>query len=193
MLYDPWLDRWLPLLTQQYSGELVLDIGCGHGDDLRTLARAGFRVMGFDRSAVAVALARRRVPGARIEHTDFRERFAVGVPSLGVVVASLSLHYYPWEETLALVAKIRSALRPGGLLLCRLNSTTDRHFGAGRGDEIEPNLFLIDGHPKRFFDEESVSALFSKGWKTLSIQQLHTRKYLRQKALWEVVLERSAN
>lgn len=189
MRSDPWLERWLPLIRERCSGELALDIGCGYGDDVRTLVRAGFPVLGWDRMPIAVSIARRRVPLATIEQCDFRERISSALPSLGLVVASLSMHYYPWDETLRLVAAIRKALRPGGLLLCRLNSTSDRNFGAGNGEEVEPNFYVVGGHAKRFFDEKSVETLFSTGWATVSRQHLRTRKYLRQKALWEIILE----
>lgn len=109
-----------------------------------------------------------------------------------MVIASLSLHYFPWTETVGIVNRIHEALRPGGLLLCRLNSTEDRNFGATGHPEIEPNFFLVNGEPKRFFDAQSVAALFAKGWKRLSQEHFITRKYLKSKALWEVVLERDA-
>jgi hypothetical protein len=83
-------------------------------------------------------------------------------------------------------------LRPGGVLLCRLNSTEDRHFGAQGHREIEPNFFMVDGQPKRFFDEASVRSLFASGWNILSLQHITTRKYVRSKSLWEAVVERDA-
>ena len=111
--------------------------------------------------------------------------------SVGLVVASLSLHYFPWAETQAIVTRIHAALRPGGLLLCRLNSTEDRNFGATGHPEIEPHYYLVDGEPKRFFDRPAVVALFAEGWKQLSLEHFVTRKYVRSKALWEAVLERT--
>ena len=74
--------------------------------------------------------------------------------------------------------------------MCRLNSTEDHHFGASGHPEIEPNFFLVDGEPKRFFDEAAVLALFASGWRQLSLEHFVTRKYLQSKALWEVVLTR---
>jgi len=49
---------------------------------------------------------------------------------LGAVVASLSLHYFSWEEALAITQGVRDVLRPGGMLLCRLNSTENQNLGA---------------------------------------------------------------
>src|SRR5262249_42254561 len=108
----------------------------------------------------------------------------------GAVVASLTLHYFPWAETAALAERVRATLRPDGVFLCRLNSTDDRHFGARGHREIEPHYYLVDGQPKRFFDEADVDRLFASGWEVLSKQHLRTRKYVRSKALWELALRR---
>lgn len=190
MFTDPWLARWLPLLSERAGTAPVLEIGCGHGDDTAVLAKAGLRVTAFDLSQASVAVARLRVPAARIECRDIRAPLPLAPGEAGAVVASLSLHYFPWAQTQEIVHRIHTVLRPGGVLLCRLNSTQDHHFGASGHPQIEPHYFLVDGAPKRFFDEASVGALFSHGWNRLSLEHFVTRKYLKPKALWEVVLER---
>lgn len=143
---DPWLERWLPLVVARADGDALLELGCGSGRDTRTLARAGLRVVGIDLSADAIEEARVRVPTAQFHCQDIRTPFPLPAGTLGVVVASLSLHYFDWPETMALVERIRQQLRPGGLLLCRLNSTRDFHHGARR--EVEAgadNFYLVDG------------------------------------------------
>ncbi|MEG0821442.1 MAG: class I SAM-dependent methyltransferase [Burkholderiaceae bacterium] len=192
MSKDPWLERWLPLLAERARGEAILEIGCGSGDDTRTLAAAGLDVIAFDRSESALEAARRQLPQARFHCQDVRAPFPIEQSELGAVIASLSLHYFRWDETLALADRIARVLRPGGVLLCRLNASDDHHFGASGFPEIEPSYFMVEGEPKRFFDEASVRRLFAKGWRTLSLEHFITPKYSRPKALWEVVLERDA-
>ena len=192
MLSDPWLQRWLASAVAHAGDAPVLESGCGHGDDTAVLAAAGLKVKAFDLSRTAVAVAKARVPTATFECRDIRDPFTVAPGQAGLVVASLSLHYFGWEETVAIVQRVREVLRPGGLLLCRLNSTEDHHFGASGHPQIEPNFFSVDGEPKRFFDEADVNRLFAGGWRRLSLEHFVTRKYLRSKALWEVVLERDA-
>jgi hypothetical protein len=102
------------------------------------------------------------------------------------------LHYFAWLETVALVSRIRDALRSGGLLLCRVNSTKDHNHGASGHPQIEPNFYMVSGERKRFFDEKSVLELFAAGWRRLSVEHFVTHKYAMPKALWEVVLERDA-
>ncbi len=83
-----------------------------------------------------------------------------------------------------------ACLRLGGLLLCRLNSTEDRNFGAGSGTPIEENFYLANGQHKRFFDRAAIEHLFVQGWRPLSMEHMTSRKYLKQKAMWELVLEK---
>jgi len=193
---DPWLGRWLPLARERAGSAPILELGCGPGGDTATLVEAGFRVVAIDRSAEAIAAARGRVPEAAAEFhcRDFREPFPPAVAAdagVGVVVASLSLHYFPWAETRALADRIRATLWPGGVLLCRLNSTNDVHSGAGGGHpEIEPHYYSVNGRQKRFFDREAVDALFSDGWRTLSVEEMVIHRYALPKAAWEVVLEK---
>ncbi|PAU78843.1 class I SAM-dependent methyltransferase [Halomonas salipaludis] len=191
MTIDPWLSRWLPLVLERVNDGRVLEIGCGPGDDTATLSAAGMKVHAFDISSSAVRKTKIRVPSATVECRDLREPLPEQATGFGVIVASLSLHYFAWSDTQVIVRRIRSALRPGGILLCRLNSTEDHNFGASGNPEAEPNFFLVNGEPKRFFDKCSVESLFAEGWNTLSLEHFTTRKYVKAKALWEVILERS--
>ncbi|MGA0570828.1 class I SAM-dependent methyltransferase [Variovorax sp. VNK109] len=191
MLHDPWLERWMPLLMERAGTGTVLEIGCGHGDDTITLTAAGLRVKAFDLSRASVAIAKLRAPAASIEQRDIRDPFPLAKGQAAAVIASLSLHYFRWQDTLAIVERIRHVLQPGGLVLCRLNSTEDRHFGASGHQEIERNYYSVDGEPKRFFDEDSTRTLFSQGWRVKSLEHFVTRKYVKTKALWEIALEKA--
>ncbi|KEZ03382.1 methyltransferase [Burkholderia sp. MSh2] len=193
MFPDPWLDRWLPLINARAADRPVLEIGCGYGDDTATLASAGLHVIGFDLSLAAVAATKIRVPSAKIARRDIRDPLPDDATDVGVALASLSLHYFSWDETVSIVDRVRSAIRPGGVLLCRLNSTLDSNFGAEGHEEIEPGYFLVDGQPKRFFDENAVRRLFADGWNTLALEHVMTDKYRQPKAAWEIVLERPSS
>lgn len=189
MLHDPWLERWLPLLAARISNRPILEIGCGTGDDTATLVEAGFAVVAFDLSPTSAAATQARVPEARVSCQDVRAPFPLGDGEAGAIVASLSLHYFSWLQTLELVGRVQRTLAPGGVLLCRLNSTEDTHFGATGHPVIEPNYFRVDDQPKRFFDRPSVDALFGSGWHVRSAEHQTTMKYVQPKALWEVVAE----
>lgn len=190
MFSDTWLNRWMPLVIERSGDAPVLEIGCGHGDDTVTLRKAGLNVVAFDLSPISVAAAKLRAPGASIECRDTRDPFPEAATQLGIVVASLSLHYFPWVQTADIIRRIWECLSPGGIFLCRLNSTEDHNFGAGDGTQIEENFYVANGQEKRFFDKIALERLFAQGWDLLSMEHMTSRKYLKQKAMWEVVLEK---
>jgi SAM-dependent methyltransferase len=189
---DPWLQRWLPLLAERAGTDPVLELGCGTGRDSAVLAGAGLRVVGIELSTESVAAARARVPhGAEFLCSDFRAPFPMADGNVGAVLASLSLHYFAWDETLALARRIHDVLHPGGVLLCRLNSVNDFHHGAsGPPPDGEDSFYLVDGVPKRFFDRAAVERLFADGWRMLHLEELTVERYEQPKVLWEAVLER---
>ncbi len=189
---DPWLERWLPLITARAGADPVLELGCGTGRDTAALSKAGLDVVALDLSGVSLAAAKLRCPSAQFHCQDLRDPFPLGPESTGVVVSSLSLHYFEWDATLALAERIRGTLRPGGILVCRLNSTADRHFGAEGHPRLSDNFYLVDGAPKRFFDEAAVDALFARGWRVISKEAGTTLRYVQPKALWEIVLEKAS-
>jgi SAM-dependent methyltransferase len=186
---DRWLDHWLALIGERAAGLPILELGCGGGRDSAVLAAAGHRVVGIDRSDSAIAAARARVPSAEFHCQDVGAAFPV--ERVGVILASLSLHYFPWDETVALVDRIRRVLEPHGLLVCRLNSTNDQHFGASGHPAIDENFYLVDGAPKRFFDRAAIDRLFAEGWRVLHKKEGVIARYDHPKSVWEVILERS--
>jgi SAM-dependent methyltransferase len=190
---DPWLGRWLPLLAERSGGRCILELGCGGGRDTATLAGAGHRVIALELDPERVAKARERCPSAEVHAGDVRNPFPLEGRIPGAVVASLSLHYFPWAETERIVERIRTCLPPGGLLLCRLNSTQDFHHGAGGHTILEENFYQVGDLTKRFFDEGAVRRLFRSGWTFLSLEEHTIDRYEHLKVAWEVVLERSGD
>jgi len=189
---DLWLNRWLQLVRERAEQTSVLELGCGRGQDTATLVEAGLPVIAIDLSPSEIEHARALVPGADYFVQDVRAPFPASTNHVGVVVASLSLHYFTWIETIDLVARIHSALQPNGILLCRLNSTKDHNFGAAGYPEIEKNFYLVEGKPKRFFNRAAVDALFSQGWQTLSLEEHVVERHFKPKVVWEIILQRGA-
>jgi SAM-dependent methyltransferase len=187
---DPWLEPLLPLVRARMGSGSVLELGCGRGVDTSMLAKAGCHVVGIDLSASAIAKAKARVPTCEFHCQDIRADFPSSGAGVGVVVASLSLHYFTRDETLVLVQRIRAALSPDGVMLCRLNSINDYHYGASGHPEIETNYYLVNGEPKRFFSKAAVMELFASGWRILKIEEKIIHRYDHPKSIWEVVLER---
>lgn len=98
-------------LLGEVRGKLVVDLGCGAGQNSAVLAAMGARVIGLDLSPHLLEIARKRVRGA-----DFREASALetGIPpgSVDVVFGIAILHHLPLDQARDEVFRI---LRPGGI------------------------------------------------------------------------------
>ncbi len=162
----------------------VLELGCGLGYDTRWLVQAGCTVTALDGSAVVLARLTAALPGpVYVQH-----RLPAPLPfpdaAFDVVVAGLSLHYFPWDDTLSIISEVHRVLRPGGLLVFAVNASGDAEFGYGRGEEIEPGLYAFSGRLKRFFAEADCRRLLATGWDLLALLPLEERRYGRLKRMW---------
>jgi 2-polyprenyl-3-methyl-5-hydroxy-6-metoxy-1,4-benzoquinol methylase len=112
--YGPWIATLLERLPARAS---VLDLGCGCGVPVaRALAAAGHQVTGVDISDVQIERARTLVPDATLLRADATEvDFAPA--SFHAVVCLYALIHLPLVEQPALIKRIRTWLRPSGLVL----------------------------------------------------------------------------
>lgn len=192
--HDRWMQPWLPLMHECAGGGPLLELGCDTGGDTAWLRGQGFDVVGGDIALPALRRCAAAAPGAGLLQFDLRKPLPLRDAAFGVVVASLCLHYFDWPTTQRAVAEVHRCLRPGGLLLCRLNSIRDVMHGAQDGEEIEPGLRRVHGTysmDKRFFDRGELDRLFTRSQWTWSACAEHTiARYAQPKVAWEVVLRR---
>lgn len=136
---------------------LVLDLGCGIGDDACDLAERGCRVIALDYGIDRLRQVPER-PGIELRVAgDLAGRLPFRNETFDLIVASLSLHYFNTDTTNAAVAEVARVLKGEGGLLARVNARGDYNFGYGEGAEIEPDVFRQpDGRLKRFFTPETL-------------------------------------
>jgi SAM-dependent methyltransferase len=139
------LDRVLGSIP---NGGWVLDLGCGAGLIAAELARHG-RVVGVDRSAAQLRLARHNAPTSLLVRADLGDvTFAPG--SFDMVVAFWSVIHVPRELHRVLLERIRGWLRSEGVFAATL----------GAGDNPE-ELHDFHGTPMYWshFDADTNRAL----------------------------------
>jgi cyclopropane fatty-acyl-phospholipid synthase-like methyltransferase len=108
---------WLADLTRDLAPEArVLDLGCGAGVPTTRWLAARHRVVGVDRSAAQLALARREVPVAALVRGDLGE-IDFGPGAFAAVVSLYAIIHLPREEHPALLARLARWLAPGGRFL----------------------------------------------------------------------------
>ena len=114
-----------PMMLDQmrlHRGQRVLEVGCGAGDDVRTIARRvgpSGQALGIDSSPLAVAEARRRSDGRNLP-VEFRvgDVLAIDLPDAAVDrcrAERLMMHVAGDPE--AMVGEMTRVLRPDGRLV----------------------------------------------------------------------------
>ena len=99
-----------------YSPRTVLDAGCGTGRVAIELARHGIDVVGRDIDASMLATARRRAPEITWVESDLADARTRAPFDVVVMAGNVPLFTPPGTQA-ALVAGVRPARRPGGLLV----------------------------------------------------------------------------
>ncbi len=94
----------------------ALDLGCGAGRDTRFLLEAGWRVTAVDGEAEAIALLARLPHQDRLAaiHSTF-EAFAFEPAAHDLISAQYSLPFIPPPSFRPVIARLKQALRPGGV------------------------------------------------------------------------------
>jgi SAM-dependent methyltransferase len=185
-VYDDWLVKHMDLLEASRQ-TAVLDLGCGNGCDSLFLSERGFDVISCDWSEEALLRVQQHVPLADTRAVNLLEPLPFADNSAIVIIADLSLHYFSWETTIAIINELQRVLQSDGYLLCRVNSIKDVNFGAGTGKEIEAGYYEHEGHRKRFFDKDRLEQLFQQ-WKLTYIEEAVLHRYGKPKFLWELAV-----
>jgi SAM-dependent methyltransferase len=98
-------------LLPPLDGRIVLDLGCGIGDQAAELAKRGARVIGIDANDELLATARSRmIPNAEFRHGDLRALHDVG--TVDGIWSSFAAAYVP--ELAPTLAQWRRHLNPRG-------------------------------------------------------------------------------
>jgi SAM-dependent methyltransferase len=123
--YHAWLLRRVPAPCR-----LALDVGCGAGAFTRLLAGRAERVYGIDLSSEMIRRAREHTNALAniVFHVADIQTLALPDNHFDCIASIAALHHLPLAPTLA---RLRNALRPGGVLL-----VLDLYAGAGWGDRL---------------------------------------------------------
>ncbi|MEM7033038.1 MAG: class I SAM-dependent methyltransferase [Chloroflexota bacterium] len=188
-----WLKEWLSCL-EPWRGQHILELGCGTGIDTQYLSEQGHRIIATDYAEEGLKVVQRFVPQASTIQLDLAQALPFAPNTFSIVIASLSLHYFSWVRTQALIQEIHTCLRSEGLLLTRFNSTNDINHGANEGQQIEPGYFLVRGRRKRFFTDKDVRQLFQPDppnpWHILQLQEKNVHRFDRPKVVWESIVQK---
>lgn len=130
---------YAPFLSLLPPGARVLDAGCGSGRDSAALLALGCDVVSVDASAEMVAattaLTGRAARLLRFDEIEFRQEF-------DGIWACASLLHVPRADLPGVLARLRQALRPHGVIYASFRHGAGEHLRDGRlfTDLDEPAL-----------------------------------------------------
>lgn len=177
-----WQERWvsahLPHL-QAVNARRVLDLGCGSGNDVLRLARAGFQVTGLDFSPEAVRQGREKARAqglsAQFLEGDMARELPFPAAAFDAVMSNVALHMFDAATTRAVFVEVARIVRPGGAFVFHVNSTGDAELRARRRPPVraleEHYVLEQDGQTMRFFDRAFLEELLS-GWNGVTLREV---------------------
>jgi SAM-dependent methyltransferase len=114
--------RLLDLLPP--AGARVVDLGCGTGAQVTAHLAQRHQVVGVDRSAHSLAVARAEVPSVALVRADLGD-VAFGPGTVDGVAAFFSIIHLPRDEHADLWRSIAGWLRPGGVVVATLGTADE--------------------------------------------------------------------
>jgi ubiquinone/menaquinone biosynthesis C-methylase UbiE len=162
------------LFKKEYKVK-VLELGGGQGRDTLFFAQSGFRVHVVDYSNNGIRAITRRAQSLSLSNSIVATRHDVRKPlpfDDGSFNACYSHMLYSMALTTlqleSLSEEVRRVLKPKGLNVYTVRTTTDQHYGNGihRGEDMYEN----DGFTVHFFSKEKVQ-LLAKGYQIISIDE----------------------
>ncbi len=189
--YDYWLKPYRSDLLAS-GATPILDLGCGTGHDTDYLNLIGCRVVAADFSMEALKIVRRRTARAGVVQLDIENGLPFPAMQFQVIIACLSLHYFPLDKTQTIVSDVRRHLRDNGMLLARFNSISDNECQENGHVRKLHHHFFVDEVMKSFFSEEGLLRLFAHGWRIETLVEREVHRYGRDKVIWEVAARRES-
>ena len=155
-MQQAWVRRVLEMIP---PGGVVLDAPCGTGRYFALITSAGMHVTGADQSAGMLAQARARDLAISLEHCRLQDLSYDG--EFDAVVTIDALENVPPEDYPMVLANLRRAARPGGVLYMTVEeanqarideafeSQTARGMPAVHGEVVEGNVAGYHYYPGR--------------------------------------------
>jgi SAM-dependent methyltransferase len=160
----PLLVEWVSLLPQP---ALLLDLGCGAGQDARHFTTLGHRVIGLDCTMPLLRFAKARKASLPLVLADMRA-LPVGAGRLDGIWAAASLMHVPKPVARKVLADLRDCVKPNGLL-----AATVTH---GWKSRIKKRGWMPGRYFARWKKDELARALARAGWQVLSLRVVSNRE-----------------
>lgn len=168
-----WIDK--PTIFAQFAVKyfpkngIILDLGCGHGQDSRFFTENGYEVVATEFSEKALEFAKQKSdPKLSISYLihDLKNNFPFADKSFDIVYSHLSVQFFDDKTTKKIFKEIGRVLKNGGIVAISVNSLQDL--------QVTDSKFLYDdlyeaqdGLVKRFYSEKTLERFTSDNFRTI--------------------------
>ena len=159
---------YLPVIAQAGAGTAeapVLDLGCGRGEWLESLAESKLVAHGADLNHVF--LAENRARGLEVVEEDaLADLRGLQTGSLGAVTAFHLIEHLPFKVLVALIDEVLRVLKPGGAVIFETPNPSNLQVGAC-------NFYHDPTHRNPIPIGLAVALLELRGFTKVSVKELH--------------------
>jgi len=168
---DIWIKKYGSYFDEKRD-KTIVDLGCGSGINSYYLYNKGYDVIACDFSLAAIEIVKNNNDNITSMCFDMLQGIPIYNQNIGVVLASLSTHYFSLNDTVALYRNIYNLLESSGYFVFRVNSLKEYLSDKDEINEIiEENYYrLKSGAVKRYFDISAISNLL-KDFKIIDINE----------------------
>lgn len=169
------LKGWVAVLPKQ---AVLLDLGCGAGQDARFLATLGHGVIGLDRTMPLLAFAKRQAPFVPFMLADMRA-LPIRAGSLDGIWAAASLIHLQKRNVTSVLAALRHLVKSEGLMAAT--------FTYGSKSKVKRAGWMPGRYFARWRKDELIRTLRRTGWKVLFVKVVSNQE---RKGRWINVIAR---
>ena len=158
------LTQWLKLVPEQ---AVLLDLGCGAGQDSRYLAKRDHRVIGLDRTMPLLQFAKRQAPSVPFLLADM-SALPIRTGSLDGILVAASLIHLQKRTVISVLTALLHLVKPEGFVAAT--------FTYGRNSRIKRTGRMPGRHFARWRKDELGQALRRAGWTVLSLRVVNNQE-----------------
>jgi len=181
---------------------VVMEIGCGTGNNLWFVAREGFRASGIDCSKTAINHAIEWFKDEGLE-ADLRVGDFTDLPytdnSFDLIFDRASLSFVGKTAASRTIKEIHRVLKPGGrLLLCPYSNTSSSLVGTPDEEGlVQASKGVVSGGSQvRFYSREDIDSLLKEGdWNMISLKLTQEVEFIGDEEIrhgeWRAIVEKA--
>lgn len=165
-------------IFKKHNIKSVLELGAGQGRDSIYMAKNGFHLTSTDYARSAINEINNKktknnlIDNINVIELDVKCKMPFSDCSFDACFSHvLFCMDFTFQELVSSFAEVYRVLKPGGVFIYSVRSTSDKYYG--KGHYIAPDVYEVEGAINHFFSESKIISLAGP-FKIKSIKELET-------------------